>query len=57
MVEIRGFKPPTRCLEGRRPVQLSYRDKLLLKCSTMGRERSRWISGVIHVPQAAYVLS
>jgi hypothetical protein len=28
MASLAGFEPATRCLEGSRSVQLSYRDKL-----------------------------
>ena len=35
VASLAGFEPTTRCLEGSRSVQLSYRDKQI-KCSMMG---------------------
>ena len=42
MASLAGFEPTTRCLEGSRSVQLSYRDVLTpFKCSTIRKRRSR----------------
>ena len=37
MASLEGFEPTTRCLEGSRSVQLSYRDNQI-KYSMVGRE-------------------
>ncbi len=40
LASLEGFEPTTRCLEGSRSVQLSYRDAWI-ECNTMDAVRSR----------------